>query len=98
MDFCHKYRFEPSKREHLSDFLNKLKDKKQDKDQQNQAAHAISIFYEIRWPNFNKKGNNKARTINKCLPPLNTIEELLTNADWTSVYSATFFTRPRFGP
>jgi len=64
-----------------------LKDKTQNKDQQKQAAHAISIFCEIRKPNFNKKGNNKARRINKRLPPLNTIEELLTKADWTSVYN-----------
>jgi len=44
LDFCHKYRFEPSKRENLSGFLNKLKDKKQNKDQQKQAAHEISII------------------------------------------------------
>jgi|GEM_PF-2954938 len=43
--------------------------------------------YEIRWPNFNKKGNNKARTIKNRLPPPNTIEKLLTNADWTWVYN-----------
>ena len=87
LDSCHKYRFEPSKRENLSGFLNKLKDKKQNKDQQKQADHAISNSYKIRWPNSNKKGNNKARTINKLLPPPNTIEKLLTNADWTSVYN-----------
>jgi len=98
LDFCHKYRFEPSKRENLSGFLNKLKNKKQNKDQQKQAAHAISIFYKIRHPNSNKKGNNEARTINKRLPPPNTIEKLLTKADWTSVYSVTFFTRPKSGP
>jgi len=34
LDFCHKYRFESSKRENLSGFLNKLKDKKQNKGQQ----------------------------------------------------------------
>ena len=87
MDFSHKYRFEPSKRGNLSGFLSKLKNKKQNKDQQKQAAHAISIIYEIRRPNSNKKGNNKARTINRRLPPPNTIEKLLTNADWTSVYN-----------
>ncbi len=64
-----------------------MKDKKQDKDQQKQAAHTISIFYEIRQPNSNKKGNNKARTINKRLPPPNTIEKLLTKGDWTSAYN-----------
>jgi len=58
-----------------------LKDKKQNEDQQKQAAHAISIFYEVKWPNSNKKGNDKARTRNKRLPPLNTIEKLLTNSD-----------------
>ena len=87
LDFCHKYRCEPSKRENLSGFLNKLKDKKQNKDQQKQAAHAISIFCEIRWPNSDRKDNNKARTINKRLPPPNTIGKSLTNADWTSVYN-----------
>ena len=65
-----------------------MKDKKQNKDQQKQAAHAISIFYEIRRPNSNKKGNNEAGTINKRLPPPNTIEKLLTKTDWPSVYNA----------
>ena len=65
-----------------------MKDKTQNKDQQKQVDHAISIFYEIRRPNSNKKGNIEARTINKRLPPPNTIEKLLTKADWTSVYNA----------
>ncbi|MBW2608626.1 MAG: hypothetical protein JRD05_13465 [Deltaproteobacteria bacterium] len=56
---------EPSKREN-------------NKDQQKQAAHAISIFHEIRRPNSNKKGNKEARTIKNRLPPANTIERLLT--------------------
>ena len=51
------------------------------------SFHSGTI-YEIRESNFNKKGNNKARTINKRLPPPNTIQKLLTNADWTSVYNA----------
>lgn len=45
LDFCHKYRFESSKRENVSSFLNKLKDKTQNKAQHKQAAHAISTFY-----------------------------------------------------
>jgi hypothetical protein len=64
LDSCHKYRFEPSKREYLSGFLNNLKDKKQNRDQQKQAAHAISVFHEIKWANSNKNGNIEARTIN----------------------------------
>ena len=56
------------KRDSLLSFSNKLKDKNQNKDQQNQAANEISIFYEIRWPYFNKKENKKSRTIAKPLP------------------------------
>ena len=41
----------------------------------------------MKWPNSNKKSNNKARTISKGLPPPNTIGKLLTNANWTSVYN-----------
>ena len=61
-----------------------MKDKKRNKEQQKQAAHAISIFYEIKWYNSNKKGDNKARTIKNRLTPPNTIEKLLINADWAS--------------
>jgi hypothetical protein len=42
---------------------------------------------EIRRSNCNKKGNNKARTINKRLPSPNIIEKLLTKADWTASLS-----------
>ena len=44
------------------------------------SFHSGTI-YEIRKPNSNKKGNNEARTMNKRLPPPNTIEKLLTKAD-----------------
>ena len=47
------------------------------------SFHSGTIF-EIRKSNSNKKGNNEARTINKRLPPPNTIENLLTKADWAS--------------
>ena len=87
LDFCHKYRFEPSRGQNLSKFLDKLKDKKQNQHQQKQAAHAISIFYEIRWPHSKKKGDNKETRKKKELPPQNTSEKLLINADWTSVYN-----------
>ena len=87
LDFCHKYRFEPTKGQNLSKFLAKLKDKKQNEHQQKQAAHAISIFYEIRWPHSKKEGDNKETRKKKELPLQNTSEKLLINADWTSVYN-----------
>jgi len=48
LDFCHNYRFEPSKRQNIASFLLKLKDKKQDEAQQKQAAYTISIYYQIK--------------------------------------------------
>lgn len=91
LDFCHKFRFELSKSGNFSGFLNKLKDKKQNEGS-TKASRSCNInhsgtIYEIRKPNFNKKGNNKARTINRRLPSPNTIEKLLTKGDWTPAYN-----------
>ena len=47
LDFCLKYNFKQSNRESLSHFLKKLRGKKQTDQQQKQASHAISIYYEI---------------------------------------------------
>ena len=47
LDFCLKYRYEILKKESLSYFLKKLEDKNQTEQQQKQAFHAVSIFYEI---------------------------------------------------
>lgn len=65
-----------------------MKEKNQNEQQQKQAAHAISIFYEIRLPNSKKTGDNKVTTKKKSLPPPITSEKVLTNADWTSVYNS----------
>lgn len=45
-DFCRKYRHDPSSRKSLPPFLEKLAEKKQSRQLRNQAAHAISIFYD----------------------------------------------------
>jgi integron integrase len=47
LDFCQKYHFPPAQRESLSHFLHKLQEKKQTKAQQQQAAHAVSLYYEL---------------------------------------------------
>ena len=46
LDSCHEFRFEASKRENLSGFLNKLKDKKQNKDQ-TEASRSCNINYLV---------------------------------------------------
>ncbi|MFH1769083.1 MAG: phage integrase N-terminal SAM-like domain-containing protein [Parcubacteria group bacterium] len=45
LDFCFKYHHDKSKKESLSYFIKKLKDKNQTEQQQKQAFHAVSIFY-----------------------------------------------------
>jgi len=48
LNFCFKYHHEKSKKESLSHFIKKLKDKNQTEQQQKQAFHAVSIFYGIK--------------------------------------------------
>jgi integron integrase len=45
-DFCHKYNFTPSDAESLPHFIKKLQDKNQPLLHQNQAAHAVALYYE----------------------------------------------------
>jgi len=88
LDFCHKYHFDPSTRQNISLFSNKLEEKNQNKQQKKKATHAISVFYEIGLPNSEKTGNNKVTAKKKGLSEPKTWEKLLTNADWTSVYNS----------
>ncbi len=47
LDFCNKYNFPQKQKESLPHFLKKLQEKRQTKAQQEQAAHAISLYYEF---------------------------------------------------
>ena len=47
LDFCRKYHFTHDQQESLSRFLGKLQEKKQTKSNQQQASHAISLYYEL---------------------------------------------------
>jgi integron integrase len=47
LDFCEKYQFPAARKESLPEFLGKLREKRQTKPQQEQAACAIQLFYEI---------------------------------------------------
>ncbi len=46
-DFCHKYHFPHDYRESLPHFLKKLQGKRQTQAQQEQAAHAIGLYYDL---------------------------------------------------
>jgi len=47
LDFCFKYECDPKNTNSLPGFINKLREKKQSKQQQKQAYDAILIYYEI---------------------------------------------------
>lgn len=47
LDSCRKYRFPETERKSLNYFLLKLQGKKQNDVQQQQASHAITIYYEL---------------------------------------------------
>ncbi|MCK5096701.1 MAG: integron integrase, partial [Desulfobacteraceae bacterium] len=57
LDFCHKYKHNPQTSESLPKFINKLRDKKQSKQQQKQAFDSIIIYYKIFniYPDWSKK-------------------------------------------
>ncbi len=50
LDFCLKYHFTPNQKESFTHFLGKLHEKKQTKSDQQQASHAISLYYELIQP------------------------------------------------
>ena len=47
LDFCRKYRFSETKRKSLDLFLQKLQEKEKTDLQQQQASHAIMLYYEL---------------------------------------------------
>lgn len=47
LDFCQKYHFPPKQEKSLPSFMQKLQEKRQSKVHQEQAAAAITIYYDI---------------------------------------------------
>jgi hypothetical protein len=47
LDFCQKYHVPHAQQESLPRFLHKLQEKKQTQAQQQQASHAVSLYYEL---------------------------------------------------
>ena len=47
LDFCQKYHVPHAQQESLPRFLDKLQEKKQTQAQQQQASHAVSLYYEL---------------------------------------------------
>jgi len=83
LGFSLKYRYKISDKESLPYFLKKLKDKNQTEQQQKQAFHAVSIFYEIESIDQDRIGalKNKKQDIAIKKTGLDA-----THVDWSPVY------------
>jgi integron integrase len=47
LDFCQKYSHPPSTKESLHQFIKKLQEKNQTTEQQKQASHAVSLYFDL---------------------------------------------------
>lgn len=47
LDYCGKYPVPASKSDQVRLFVEKLREKKQSTEQQKQAAHAVSLYFEV---------------------------------------------------
>ena len=83
LDYCLKYHYEILDKESLSYFLKKLKDKNQTEQQQKQAFHAVSIFYEIETIDEDRIGALKNKKEN--IATKKTVLDA-THGDWSPVY------------
>ncbi|RLC30004.1 MAG: integron integrase [Deltaproteobacteria bacterium] len=87
LDFCSKYHHDPLKKESLSHFIRKLRDKNQTDMQQKQAHHAVSIYYQTERPNrLNTRKEGKTPVRNDGLSVARSRNLKTRNADWTLVY------------
>jgi len=86
LDFCYKYKHNPQTSESLPKFINKLRDKKQSKQQQKQAFDSIIIYYKIFniYPDWSKKAGNDE--VKEQIVPYSEIKPA-NKSQWDSVYT-----------
>ena len=69
LDFCHKYGFEKADSNSLHRYIEKLRSKKQNQSQQQQASNAVQLFYSLsrQKPELEQPFNVDAK-VNKTVP------------------------------
>jgi integron integrase len=78
LDFCSKYQLSPANKQTLSQFTRKLAEKPQTPEQQQQAAHAVSLYYQLT--------GARSEPLNHHKPiPLKIAESKKANGGWQSV-------------
>jgi hypothetical protein len=84
LDFCEKYCVNKIKKENAVHFIQKLKDKSQTAQQQKQAHHAVSLFYEVVGPISSERVDPLENKDEKIATKKDNIKP--TNANWVQVY------------
>jgi len=72
LDFCDKYRLQGASSKILPQFLSELREKKQTEAQQKQAAHAVSLYLDLRGsskPGPTSSGNRDLPTAGEAASP-----------------------------
>ncbi|MEN8212320.1 MAG: integron integrase [Thermodesulfobacteriota bacterium] len=85
LDFCHKYKHHPKNIDSLPLFINKLRVKKQSKQQQKQAYDSILIYFKIFNIHPNWSQNEKTGQVREKITPFNQATSV-DNDPWRSVY------------
>ena len=67
LDFCQKYHVPHAQQESLPRFLHKLQEKQQTQAQQQQASHAISLYYDLL---HLRRSRSDAPSLHSDVPPL----------------------------
>ena len=83
LDFCHKYNHDSSNQASLPHFIKKLQEKNQSLQQQNQASHAIHLYYKVK--NIDpphKPDNQNSSTSQISLATVSEMKKL-----WAKIYS-----------
>lgn len=85
LDFCHKYKHDPQNIDSLPLFINKLRDKKQSRQQQKQAYNSVLIYFKIFniHPDWSQK--EEAREVKEEIVQYNQAASVEV-APWGSVY------------
>jgi integron integrase len=85
LDFCEKYHLDQLKKENVVYFIQKLKARQQTAQQQKQAYHAVSLFYELSGPTSFERPKLLENKDEKFARKKDDVK--LMNADWVPVYN-----------
>jgi hypothetical protein len=100
LNFCHKYGFENTDANSLHRYIEKLRSKKQNPSQQQQASNAVPLFYSLpRQKSELEQPINVDAKINKTVPvkekrPVICLKQTMIFAPFRNSWGTAIFGRP----